>query len=553
MADVCLTTSRSLALFALAAWSCAGVQAQGVAAPDAGSVLRDLQRAQPQPAPALPPKAPEPAPRAADDTAFQVSRFELQGVTLLPLAELQALLKPWRGRDVVFADLQDATVAIAERYRERGWYATAQLPPQDVVDGVVRVQVNEALFGGLRIDEAASLPLSRERINRTFGAQQQAGEPLNIMRMNRAIGLLNDLPGVRAKAALDAGSQAQATDVVLGFEPRPAWSGSATLDNQGSRATGAERLNSSFSLDNPSGWGDQAQANFMTSEGVKFMRLAYSVPVGYAGLRLSAHASAMNYRLVTGANALGSAYTRGLSLNQPWLRGTTANANLGASHTQADYFNEANGQSISRKSGRITALTVSGDAYDTWQGGASNIWSVSTTFGDMTELGTGTKRQAKLNANVARLQRVSDTHNLWLSWTGQRAFKPLDSSEKFTLGGAQGVRAYAASQGIGDHGWLLTLESRHNLRSDLQLSAFYDTGGVTVSQDTAAVKPETVNNYSLSGAGLGLRYTHSSNTSANLVWSRRLGSHPLADAKTGKDTDGTRVLDRLWLTVSSFF
>lgn len=549
--------------------ACAPLWAQAQALPDAGSVLRDAQRAQPAaPPPGLPPAPAAAAPRAPDDTRFQVSRFELQGVTLLPLAELQALLKPWREREVVFADLQDATRAIAERYRERGWYASAQLPPQDVVDGVVRVQVSEALFGGLRIDDSAALPISRERIERTFGQQQQAGEPLSLTRMNRALGLLNDLPGVRAKAALDAGAQAQATDVLLGFEPRPPWSGSSLLDNQGARSTGAYRINSSLNLDNPRGMGDQAQANVMASEGVRYLRLAYSLPLGYSGLRVGVNASKLLYRVIEGPGAAtqaeGSAGTRGLTISQPWWRTGTANANLGLSHTEADYTNRALGQTSSTKTGRTTSLTLSGDLYDTWLGGASNLWSLTATHGQMAELSFSNasspqptrshNQYDKLSANLARLQRISETHSLWLSWTSQHAFRPLDSSEKFTLGGAQAVRAYPGTEGTGDQGWLLTLESRHNLRSDVQLSAFYDTGRVTVSQNIQRAAPERgINHYALSGAGLSLRYTHSGSTFATLTWARRLGSNPLANASTGKDTDGTRVLNRFWLTVSSLF
>lgn len=541
-----------MALLAIAAW------AQSSAVPDAGTILRDTQRALPgQPAPNLPPApAATEKTRLPDDIVFQVQKFDIQGVTLLPLAEVQAALRPWRGRDVVFADLETAMRELADLYQKRGWYATAQLPPQDLVDGVVRVQVSEAMFGGLRIDESGPLPISRERIDRTFGQQHAAGEPLNLTRMNRAVALLNDIPGVRAKAALDAGIQALATDVLLAFEPRPAWSGSASLDNQGSHATGAERINASFNLDNPSRFGDQAQANLMASEGVKYIRLVYSVPVGYAGLRLAVNASGLRYEVIKGQNASsqakGTAQTRGLSLSQPLLRASEANSNFSVSHNQTDYFNQANGQSTSRKSGRITALTLSGDAYDTWQGGATNIWSVSTSFGDMAELGAATKSQAKLNANIARLQRVSESHNLWISWTGQRAFKPLDNSEKFTLGGAQGIRAYSGAEGIGDHGWLLTLESRHNLRPDLQLSAFYDSGAVTVSQDPGVIKSETINRYKLSGVGLAVRYAHSSNTSVNLTWSQRLGENPVPQ-RSGSDTDGTRVLNRFWVAVTSAF
>ena len=548
--------SERLLLAALLGGTLGAAWAQGVAVggtPDAGSLLRDTQRALPAPAPKPPPAPVVRPPAAKDDTRFEVKRFDLQGITLIAPVEVQAVLQPWLKREVVFADLEQALQAIASLYQERGWYARAQLPEQDVVDGVVRIQIIEAQLGEVRFADVKEWPIARERIERIFKHRQSPGQPLSLSAMNRSVSVLNDTPGVAVKAALDAGAQAQATDLVVSVEDKPVFAGSASTDNQGSRSTGPWRVSLNLSLDNPGRYGDQVSANLMASEGVRYLRLSYALPLGYDGLRLAVHGSVLNYRLLgsfqTPGGTFGSAWTRGFVLSYPWLRSAGGNVNLSLTGNDADYVNYANGIESSRKAGRTAAFNVGGDLYDEWAGGGTNLWGLTYTGGRVVNSFN------KLAVNLARLQRVNPETSLWLSFNGQRSLDNLDSSEKFSLGGAQGVRAYPGAQGSGDHGWLLTMEARRSLRPDLQLTVFHDRGGVSYSRDSAAVPPDNVqkrNSYRLQGWGLGLNYTLTAKTSAKLTVARRLGANPVP-SPSGADADGTRIDNRVWLNLSSFF
>jgi hypothetical protein len=51
---------------------------------------------------------------------------------------------------------------------------------------------------------------------------------------------------------------------------------------------------------------------------------------------------------------------------------------------------------------------------------------------------------------------------------------------------------------------------------------------------------------------LGLNYAINSKTSAKLTVARRAGSNPVA-SPSGADADGTRIGNRVWLNLSSFF
>ena len=79
-------------------------------------------------------------------------RFTFAGNTLLPSAQLEPLVAGFLDRPLSFAELQLAPAAIANQYREAGWIVRAYLPGQQIIDGVVTIQVVEAVFGGAQIE-----------------------------------------------------------------------------------------------------------------------------------------------------------------------------------------------------------------------------------------------------------------------------------------------------------------------------------------------------------------------------------------------------------------
>ena len=80
------------------------------------------------------------APCLADDDAFDIVRFQIEGNTLLPDAEAQQVVAPQLGPKRVYGDIQKALEALEQAYRKRG-YSTVQVyvPEQELTGGVVRL------------------------------------------------------------------------------------------------------------------------------------------------------------------------------------------------------------------------------------------------------------------------------------------------------------------------------------------------------------------------------------------------------------------------------
>jgi hemolysin activation/secretion protein len=214
----------------------------------------------------------------------------LEGQTLVSPEALQTALAGFTGRDLSLTQLQEAAWVIVQTYRKAGWLAHAIVPQQEIEGGVVTLRVIEARLGRVHID----LPqgqLPRERIQAMANAQLALGQPLNLQQVDRLLLLLDDMPGVVATASFAEGTQAGTTDVRLVLGQDKPLDANVMADNFGSIFTGRERLSASLSLNNPAGWGDALQLQAVASDGSRYGRVAYTLPLGLQGVRVGAHAT----------------------------------------------------------------------------------------------------------------------------------------------------------------------------------------------------------------------------------------------------------------------
>jgi hemolysin activation/secretion protein len=145
----------------------------------------------------------------------------------------------------------------------------------------------------------------------------------------------------------------------------------------------------------------------------------------------------------------------------------------------------------------------------------------------------------KITYGAKRQQTLIDKYSILLSISGQQASKNLSSSEKFSLGGAFGVRAYPQGEGIGDQGVLANVEIKHNLTEQLQGVLFYDVGQVDTNRKPFAAGS---NSRALGGVGIGLNgQVERLQFIGSLAWRTR-GGDPL--------TDTVKRNPRLWLQMS---
>jgi hemolysin activation/secretion protein len=548
-------------------------------APDAGSVLQQLE-ARPGGAlfaPAL--KVPSvPTPPAANNSGpvVRVNAFNIEGASLLSPKTLQAALQGFTNRDLSFTQIQEAAWVIVQTYREAGWLVNAFVPQQELEGGVLKLRVVEARLGKVRIQfPEAQLP--RERIQAMVNANLTVGQPVNLHQVDRLLLLLDDLPAVVTTASFAEGAEVGSTDILILLGIGKTVRGNASLDNFGAVSTGTTRMSMSLYINNPAGWGDALQGQIVNTDGSRYGRLAYSLPIGLQGVRAGLYTSDMRYRLVENfadLQASGTAQTWGTDVTAPLIRQPERNLNLQLSTDQKHFNNLALANTehteptnVSMYRVNAIRLGLAGNWMDRVFQPAQNSVSLQTSWGKL-NLSNSPNASAdanaantagafqKINANYNREQSLDPQTSWYLQAGAQWANRNLDSSEKLYLGGANGVRAYPSNEAGGSSGATATVGFKRRLNETISLNAFADWGRIHAYQNNVNAAGNAIsstNIQALQGKGVSLNWRSLYGHELAATWSRRSGQNSSAHPTTGADSDGTRNLNRLWLSAALNF
>jgi hemolysin activation/secretion protein len=530
------------------------------AAPDGGQVAREAEKrtdlAKPASAKSLTVNGQALAPVLANsDVKIPVQSVRVTGSTIFAASQLEELLSKLKGRDNSLQDLEEGAALITAYYRERGYLvATAYIPAQDITDGAVSIQVVEGVLASKKIENKSKLP---DALVERYAGMVENGSVLQAQKVDRALLLLSDMAGVGGtRGVLQPGAGVGTTELVFEIEPGDTFASKVELDNYGSRYTGANRLEASIDVKSPLNMGDLLSARAMTSgPGMQFGRLAYEVPVGPSGLKLGGSHYRMQYKLgeeFANLGAHGTANNTGLFASYPFVRASLQNLYGVFTIERKDLQDQIDSvaSKLEKQVNNITLAMAANNRDSIWNGGFSAL-EVALSRGELSmdaqtlaidSAADSAKTNGtffKLGYSLKREQTMNDYYSLLMSLSGQLADKNLNSSEKFSLGGVYGVRAYPQGEGAGDRGIMLNLEVRNYLSEKFQWSVFYDVGQVDINRNPFNAQSNT---RTLAGLGLGasgrfdrLQYR------AMLAW-RTLGGDPVTDSNTSDP--------RLWMQLS---
>lgn len=541
--------------------------------PDAGTLQRqsDQELKAPQ---AQRPSSSLPAAKSLIEDAkavrVAIKRIRVEGASLIPAAELEASLIDLVGQSLTLAQLEQTIQKLAEQYRSRGWYARVYLPEQDVTAGVIRIHVLEGHYGGSRLENKARRA-NPEYVDSVVTHRLKAGEPLFANDLERGLLLANDLPGIQVQGLLEAGHQQGETRLRLNVEDTAFVTGDIGLNNYGTKATGRAQIVGGIALNDLSGDGDQLSLRALAVQNTHNALIRYSLPLGNDGWRFATHYSTLNYKLgeqYQVLNAEGTAQIAGLTLSYPLIR--QANQNLAAFTTYEvrRYDDDMLGTALHRHRINAVNLGLNGDLRDSLWGGAINWGTITLTqgrldihdvAGDLSLDAVGPRTQGeytKLSFTINRLQAIGKSPwQLQTSLSGQMADGNLASSERMSLGGANGVRAYPVNEATGDEGLLLKFELQRNLGRGFQVAGFIDSGIILQHKKTWTgwqVHGAADNRYSLSGAGLSLDWRQDGWTLIG-SFAYPISNNPGKD-RFGHNNDGSQERSpRTWLSISRVF
>jgi hemolysin activation/secretion protein len=173
---------------------------------------------------------------ADDEVRFQISRFDVSGNTLLPIAEVQAAVAPYTGPGRDFGDVQRALEALEALYHARGWQVvTVQLPEQELNGGVVRLNVVQTRLS--RVTVSGNRFFSDGNVLAGLPTLQPGRTP-NLQDVSANLRLVNDNPAKKLKLNLAGAERDDEVEARVEVVDERPWRVVFSADNTGTEATG---------------------------------------------------------------------------------------------------------------------------------------------------------------------------------------------------------------------------------------------------------------------------------------------------------------------------
>ena len=491
--------------------------------------------------PAMPPADPRPL--------FVLRHISIAGATAIPADRLATAYQSYIGKKVSRADLAAIAAGVSDLYRTAGFQLSrAIIPPQDISNGSIRVQVIEGSITAVDLKGEAADEFGVRRMLLPVLSER----PSRLTTLERKLLLINARPGVRIQDTTleEIGKTSGHFRLTVFVKTWHVYT-SFGIDNLGASAVGPWESYATVAYNSLLAAGDTLAVNLSTIPNdpreLAFGRLSYDTPIGNDGLKVGVsgiYSSVWpgDFRHALADNTLTEALEVRASIAplQSQRSSLTFTTALDISNvSESTMFGPVYSDRI-----RTFGLTsdyrlqdnFGGNNYFTvtWRQGL-NIFGASPaddTF--VSHIGASPSFSA-LDIWFTRYQALTDAWSLKIAGAGQAASGPLYLSQQFYLGGAAFGRGYAAAETSGDNGMAGTLE----LRFDQRLNSRYMTGYQLYSFVDSGVAWNSGFNYtqgiSLVSVGGGVRFFLSNNTQADLAiavpLSYRAPDNPGRDAR----------------------
>lgn len=424
---------------------------------------------------------------AANTQQIMITEIRVEGVTAFEPAVVDAIVAPYRGRQVSSAELQTLRLALTRMYVDRGYVNSGVvLPDQQVAGGVVTYRAIEGKLTRIEFDERSKLRggYVRPRI------QQYIEGPLNVSSLQLALrNLQQDANVRRLDARLKPGDELGQSVLSLAVNDAPRFRIGLGADNHRASSTGAESGTVLFGVRNLTGFGEELRASIGISEGADSGSVVLSVPLTARDATIQAYYSRSDSDIIerrfkaldieSETKTYGATFT--LPLHLPSEDGFALSLGFEAKDSQTRLLGIPFSFSAGSQDGEAkTSVALLGA--DWLKRGPDSVSNVRVTYRrgldvlDATIFEPKTDDERLLNptgadgefdviqAQGVYIRRLPDWR--WLTpntqlvvrGTAQYSFDPLLSLEKLAIGGANTVRGYPENLLVRDNGLAATVE-----------------------------------------------------------------------------------------------
>ncbi len=475
-------------------------------------------------------------PPGAENVKLTLNGIQFDGLNAYDVEDIQSVYADNLGQDVTLADVYAISTALTNKYRNDGYILSqVKVPPQTIENGIVTLKVYEGFVDQVTVQGGDENGLNTIR---AYANEIRNAGTVNSQDLEKFLLLINDLPGVEARAVLSPSkTRVSASDlsIIVERDPYDAFFG---VNNYGSRFLGPLQVGFGGNLHSYFGQNeritgqvvlapDRDDRNSGPNAEMAFYSLEYAQPINSHGTIASliySHSSTDPGFTLEQFEVKGQSDFVSAKLSHPFIKSREETL-LGS--VQFDWRNTESSNNVeATREDRIRAVRIGGEYQfaDSLIGFGVNSLGLTISqgvdiFGRSRDGDIRVSRPnaepnfTKANIEIERLQRLTSRVNLLAQGTGQWTPDALYSSEEFGVGGFGLGRGYDPSEVIGDQGIAGKLELQWNqpravsYLEDYQLFSFYDIGKIWNKDSTT--RADKTNSIASAGAGARLDITNS--------------------------------------------
>ncbi len=392
-----------------------------------------------------------------------VKEIKLIGTESFPPEEFDPLVSKYENKEVTLDDLNNLARQIQREYLRRGIIVACFIPPQDVKEGIVILQVIEAKMGKLHVPSHKYF--NKKRIN--YYWMIKPDEILRYDKMYRSLQFMNKNPDREVKARLHAGEKPGTTDVLLDIKTYPPFHVTGSFDNEGTTSTGKSRSGAGFKHNNLLGLDDTFLAGYMWGKSFSSIYAYHTIPITNFGTSLlygfsysKSHPGkefevfGINSRSKnTSVFLYQDLYSKDAYIGEAYLgfdaKDKTVTQSAGTTNRDRLRIFRLGGNFIKRGIGNITYLSPEvSQGVHAFGAREKNRLSSRGAESDFTKLNLKIQHKRVLPFNLQGTLKIKS----------QFAFEKLTSQEQMFLGGINSVRGYPSGDFLADSGLQANLE-----------------------------------------------------------------------------------------------
>lgn len=477
------------------------------------------------------------------EKTFLIKKIDLIGFETLPLEKFSPILEQYENKELSLTDLKSIAKELEQVYLNNNIIAAVVVPPQEITNGVATLQIIEAKFGELKIQDHKYFRKNRLK----YYWKIPKGDVIRYDRISKSIQLMNKNPDREVKAALQAGTEPKTTDVVLTAKTSLPLHFTSTFDNAGSISTGKGRQGYGIKNNNFLGLDDILIVGDTFGNHFNGWYAYHSIPISPNGTTLLygySHSESRPKKEFTSTALNSFADNTSIAIYQDLYK---KDENKGVVFVEFD----AKDKTVKMNTGvysrdRFRILKFGGDFNFRGLGSLLNVSPELsqglTTFGassvgnplasrgaktDFTKFVLGLRYRKILPANIQFNARLK----------GQVASTKLAPQEEFGLGGIDSVRGYPESDYLADNAIIESVElvfpaffvpskikmpfSTKTLKQNTSFVLFSDYGWGMRRSALSTEKREVT----YVSAGPGLRFNLFDKVSMRLEWGFQLGAN----------------------------